>query len=275
MDKSLLLTSKQMARFVADGFLQFDSLIPAELNTKALAELQSKETGGWYGYAKSGTPLSRMFENMPGVRAVFNHPRFQGIMHSLVGPDPLYDHHANHTVPPGRHEAQALHADAIIDTRTHFDVQFYYFPHDTPREMGGTMVVPGSHFRQVNTFDINRYQNFLGQHCIVCKAGTVIATHHGIWHCAQPNLTDRTRHMLKLRVNPTVRQLRLWNTEDIDDPEIRQILSTNHRWYGNEVRIEYVQRVKLWRFLTGDPKWDLSMWLGRIENKPRNQPAAV
>jgi hypothetical protein len=275
MDKSLLLTTKQMARFVADGFLQFDAIIPEAINAKALAELQSKETGAWFGYADSGTPLSRMFGKMPGIRAVFDLPRVRGITHSLVGPAPLYDHHANHTVPPNVKESQALHADAIIDTRTHFDVQFYYFPHDTPREMGGTMVIPGSHFRQVNTFDVSRYQNFVGQHRVTCKAGTIIATHHGLWHCAQPNHTDRTRHMFKLRLNPTVKQVKLWNTDDLNDPEIPGILSTTHGWYGNEVRTEYVQRIKLWRYLTGDEKWDMALWMGRIENKPENEMAAV
>ena len=45
--------------------------------------------------------------------------------------------------------AQGMHGDSIIDTRMQsFDVQLMYFPHDVPLEMGGTLVVPGSHFRQ-------------------------------------------------------------------------------------------------------------------------------
>ena len=83
-----------------------------------------------------------------------------------------------------------------------FDIQLFYFAHDTPREMGGTMFLPGSHYRRISESDIARYQNFLGQMPMVCKAGTVAVAHHGIWHCAQPNLTGRKRYMFKLRAQP-------------------------------------------------------------------------
>jgi hypothetical protein len=201
-------------------------------------------------------------------------PQVQGIIQSLVGPDPLYDHHAMHRVSPGHLEGQHWHADAIIDTRQHFDIQLFYFPHDTPREMGGTMFLPGSHLRRIHESDIARYQNFTGQMPVVCKAGTLLVGHHGIWHCAQPNRTERLRYMFKLRLNPTVRQLKLWNTDDLDDPRIPGILFRNHRWYGNDDRLEYVNRIQLWRFLTGNEQFDAHYWLTRIENKPERVIAA-
>jgi ectoine hydroxylase-related dioxygenase (phytanoyl-CoA dioxygenase family) len=150
----------------------------------------------------------------------------------------------------------------------HFDIQFLYFSHDTPLEMGGTMILPGSHYRRISESDIARYHNLVGQLPTVCKAGTIIVLHHGIWHCAQPNQTDEIRYMFKLRLNPTVRQLRLWNTDDIDHPEIPGLLSTNHAWTGNEDRLEQVNRIKFWRFLTGDDNFDNHYWLTRIENEP-------
>ncbi len=149
--------------------------------------------------------------------------------------------------------------------------EFFYFSHDTPREMGGTMFLPGSHFRRISESDVARYQNFLGQVPMVCEAGTVAVAHHGIWHCAQPNLTGNKRYMFKLRLNPTVRQRQLWNTHDIEDPEIGKILSTNHGWYGNEVRLEIVNRIRFWRFLTGNDDFDVSYWLSRLENKPETE----
>ena len=137
------------------------------------------------------------------------------------------------------------------------------------------MFLPGSHYRRVSESDIARYQNFLGQVPMVCKAGTVAVAHHGIWHCAQPNLTGDKRYMFKLRLNPTVRQRKLWNTDDIDDAEIPGLLNANHRWYGNEVRLEVVNRIKFWRFLTGDETYDVSYWLSRLENAPENEPRAA
>ena len=109
---------------------------------------------------------------------------------------------------------------------------------------------------------------------MACEAGTVAVAHHGIWHCAQPNMTDRTRYMFKLRLNPTVKQTRLWDTTDIEDHEVIRALNRNHTWYGNEVRLEYVNRIKFWRFLTGDDSFDMGYWLSRLENHPEEELAA-
>ncbi len=269
VDKQYLLNTKQMAQFVADGFLRFDELVPEEINRAACAEMEAGVPRG-----RAGAPLAELWTDA-AVGQVVRLPQIQEIIHSLVGPDPLYDHHAVHTVGAHHEHGQIWHADAIIDTRLHFDVQFFYFAHDTPREMGGTMFLPGSHYRRISESDIARYQNFLGQMPMVCKAGTVAVAHHGIWHCAQPNLTGRKRYMFKLRLNPTVRQKKLWNTDDIDDAEIPALLNANHRWYGNEVRLEVVNRIKLWRFLTGDENYDVSYWLSRLENAPENELQAA
>ena len=99
---------------------------------------------------RQGQPLSDLWQESRGLGAMIRLPQVQGIIRSLVGPDPLYDHHAFHRVPAGHLEGQVWHADAIIDTRLHFDIQLFYFPHDTPREMGGTMFLPGSHLRRIH-----------------------------------------------------------------------------------------------------------------------------
>ena len=271
-DKKHLLTTKQMAQLAAEGYLKFEALIPEEINQAAMKEIDDKSFNLWTGYTKSGTPLSQMWAESKGFGAVWRLPQVEGIMHSLVGPNQLYDHHAGHTVPKGQTTGQGLHQDSIIDTREWaFDVQFYYFPHETPKEMGGTLVIPGSQFRRVNTFDVSRYQNLVGQAPTICKGGTLFATHHGIWHCARGNFTDKTRYMFKLRVNPTVRQLKLWNTDDLNDPEIGSILGRAQGWMGNEWRIEMINRIKFWRYITGNEKFDLALWAGRIENMPENQ----
>lgn len=266
VDKKHRLTSVQMANFVADGLLRFDELVPHAINQEAMAELDERRIN--FGYERQGQPLENLWQDSRGFGAMIRLPQVQGIIESLVGPDPLYDHHCPHRVGPGHLEGQIWHADAIIDTRQHFDVQLFYFPHDTPREMGGTMYLPGSHLRRIHETDVARYQNFVGQMPIVCKAGTLVVGHHGIWHCAQPNHTDRERYMFKLRLNPTVRQLRLWNTDDLDDPEVARVLFRDHGWYGNDNRLEFANRIKFWRFLIGDERYDAHYWLTRIENTP-------
>lgn len=267
-----LLSNEQMANFVADGFLRFDGLIPDELNREAMHEIDEKLIPSHY--ETSGQPLSNLWGNSKGFGTLFRLPQVQGIIQSLVGPNPLYDHHAFHKVGPHHVEGQVWHADNIIDPRLTFDIQLFYFPHDTPRAAGGTMFLPGSHLRRIHETDIGRYQNFRGQVPMVCKAGTVAVAHHGIWHCAQPNQTDGMRYMFKLRLNPTVRQVKLWNT-DTDDSQIGDILFRNHRWYGNDDRLEYAQRIKLWRHLIDNPTWDAHYWLTRVENEPSRAAVAA
>lgn len=266
VSKEHLLTTVQMANFAADGMLVFPELIPDEINQEAMREIDEKLIPT--GYEKSGQELSNIWKESKGFGAFFRLPQVEGIIRSLVGPSPLYDHHAFHKVGPHHEEGQIWHADNIIDPRQHFDIQLFYYPHDTPREMGGTMFLPGSHLRRIHETDIGRYQNFRGQLPIVCKAGTVAVGHHGIWHCAQPNHTDAMRYMFKLRINPTVRQRLLWNTDDLNDPQVPGILHRNHKWYGNDDRLEYAQRIKFWRFLIDDDRWDAHYWLTRVENKP-------
>ncbi|MCB0142130.1 MAG: phytanoyl-CoA dioxygenase family protein [Caldilineaceae bacterium] len=288
VDKQYLLNSKQMASFVARGFLRFDELIPQEINEAVMAEIDA----GTIKSQPAGTPLSQCYPEPSAIGHMLRMPEVQGIIQSLVGPDPAFDHHAIHVRQPMQGQAQGMHGDSIIDTRMHFDVQLMYFPHDVPLEMGGTLIVPGSHFRRVNEMDIARYQNFVGQIPMVCKAGSILALHHGIWHCGRRNETEKVRYMYKIRLNPRVRQLRLWNTDDLDesakahrtiyggsshDPEdVQTILGKGEPWFEDATgRLEFVNRIKLWRFITGDDTFDVHYWLTRLENTPENLALAA
>ena len=168
--------------------------------------------------------------------------------------------------------SQPLHGDAIIDARAAFDIQLMYYPEDVTARGGGTMLVPGSHLRQINEQDIARYQNLAGQVLLECPAGTVLALHHGLWHCGRRSHVEATRYMFKLRLNPRVEQVRLWDTSDLDRPEVlarvRETLSKPEPWYeGATARLEQVQRAALFRRLSGDPSFQVEYWLGRLENQ--------
>jgi hypothetical protein len=270
-----LLDSKQVAAFVADGYLRFDGLVPGPLSAAVLSELGAGGPASSFGAAPNdparawpGRPLAGLFRDWPALSSLLELPAVAAIIESLLGPTPLYDHHYAHVIAPEQRFSQPWHADAIIDPRrTAFDIQLFFFPHETPREMGGTMVLPGSHLRRINEAAIARYQNFLGQAPMVCPAGSLLVCHHGIWHCGQPNLTKRPRTMFKLRLGPGTRQQRRWNLADLDDPAVGAILSRDHRWYGHEVRLEIANRIRLWRALTGQPRFDVDHWLTRLENE--------
>jgi hypothetical protein len=270
------LTSVDVASFVADGVLRFDGIVPRALADAALAELASGGPPSPFGAAPGspaaawpGQPLAGLFRPWPALAAVLELPTVTAIIDSLLGPDPRYDHHYAHVIAPGQAWSQPWHADAILDPRREtFDIQLCFFFHDTAREMGGTMYLPGSHLRRINESAIARYQNFVGQQAMACPAGSLLVCHHGLWHGGQPNRTTRPRTMFKLRLNPGSSQRLAWDTADLHDPRIAQILSRDHRWYGHEVRLEIVNRIRLWRTLTGDPRFDIDYWLTRIENQP-------
>jgi hypothetical protein len=82
--------------------------------------------------------------------------------------------------------------------------------------------------------------------------------HHGIWHCAQPNHTDQTRYLFKLRMTPRQEQRGLFNLDGYQAPEVVEILDSHQAWQGNEARPEHNRRARLWRYVTGDDEVDVS-----------------
>jgi hypothetical protein len=261
-----LLSSVEMARFVSHGALILESVVPEDMNAEALGVLEAGIERHPYGVS-----VDQAFPEGTFARRLISLPAVAGAIQSLVGPDPAIDHHAVHVRPPHGGDAQKMHGDAIIDPRLDsFDMQLMYYPHAVTLEQGGTLSVPGSHLRRINETDIGRYQNLRGQTRLTCPAGTVALLHHGIWHGGRRNDSDNPRYMFKIRFNPTVRQLRLWNTDDLDDPAVVETLMTRFPWYENATgRLELVNRAKLWRALTGDDTFDLDYYITRANNRPQ------
>ncbi|RKN07939.1 phytanoyl-CoA dioxygenase [Streptomyces radicis] len=265
-----MLTSAQMARFVAHGFLRLDAVVPDDLNERAVDVLTAGIPAVPYG-----TPVAEAFPEGSLPRRLVAVPEVAGALHSLVGPEPRIDHHAVHVREPGQGSAQPLHGDAIIDVRPDaFDVQLMYYPREVTLAAGGTLIVPGSHLRRTNESDTGRYQNIRGQHRLTCPAGTVVILHHGLWHGGRRNDGGERRYMFKIRFNPTVRQRLLWDTRDLADPAVAEELRTQFPWYEQATgRLELHNRVRLWRALTGDDTFDLDHWVTRVTNRPTRAAA--
>ncbi len=261
-----LISSKAMAHFVASGYLKFENMVPKDLCEACLDEMKQHK-----GYLTVGAPFEEVWPRGTVLGDVYRSPKVKGLITSLVGPNPLYDHHAVHMMAAGKHSGPNMHQDSVIDFReNYFDVQLSFFPHDTPDEMGGTFLIPGTHFRNVRTHEVRAYQQMVGKIWASCSAGTMYAWNTRVWHGARSNYTNTDRYMYKLRLNPTRPQIRNFNTSDIDDPEINKILSTSHGWEGNENRYEQMKRVHLWRYVSGQPEFDIGeRFMRRIEYQPQ------
>ena len=241
----------------------------------------------------AGTPLDQAYPAGSALVRLLDLPLVRGAVKSLLGEAPIFDHHFLHvTFPPRYHEAggsenvsQHTHQDSTIDPRQAFDVQVMYYPHAVTREMGGTRFVPGTHLRKVSEVALGRYQNIRGQQHMVCEPGTLLFLHHGIWHGGGVNLSDRTRYMFKIRMRASGRQTRQWDVSDLvpsgtprpifyrkslpEPGSVETILTTPEPWFEQDTgRLEYVNRVKLWRYLTEDPTYDADYWMTRLEGQP-------
>lgn len=300
------LGTAQMASFAARGFLRFDAVVPEQINRQFLQDIgdaspQPDSVAGHYAnimqnsvvpLVKPGTPLTEAYAEGSALARLMQVPEIAGAVQSLVGGDCVVDHHFLHiTFPPRYHDSskgpqvsQATHQDSTIDPRRAFDVQLFYFPHDVSLQMGGTRFLPGSHFRIVSEAALARYQNIRGQQHVVCPAGSVMFFHMGLWHGGGLNRSADLRYMFKIRLCPTRRQLRLWDTSDDgtrDSPRpifwtsgmpeenhLHAILTKPEPWFEADTsRLEYINRVKFWRYISGDENFDADYWLTRIENE--------
>jgi hypothetical protein len=301
-----LFSSRQMALFVARGFLRFDAAVPDAINAQFMAEAggmppPTKGGGAYKAHGEAiaasripevaaGTPLAQAYASGTALSALLSLPLVAGALQSLLGPGPVFDHHFLHIALPPRYHAarggksisQHTHQDSTIDPKEGFDVQLMYYPHAIRRDMGGTRFVPGTHLRKVSETAVGRYQNMAGQQHVVCEAGTLLLLHHGIWHGGGANQSDRARYMFKIRVRASSRQTRRWAIEDYAPParqrpifflkapperdSIETILTTPEPWFEQDTgRLEYINRIKLWRYLTEDPAYDADYWMTRLE----------
>lgn len=298
------LNSQQMASFVAEGYLRFESVVPQALNEQLLERFQSVDPNAYEDFrlyyheavtqrvlpvCGSGLALDKVFASEPLFAALLQVPEISGAIRSLLGEAPRFDHHFLHvTLPPEArarmhlpHTAQHNHQDSTIDPALAFDIQLFYFPQEVTAAMGGTRFLPGSHLRAVSEAAIARYQNVVGQQHVVCPAGTVFIFHKGLWHGGGLNTSPMTRYLYKIRLAPGASQVRQWDTSDlqpIDEAQnatfwregggsaVQQALMRLQPWFEYDTgRLELINRIKLWRYLLGDPKADVDYWLTRLE----------
>ena len=294
IDTLNLLTTSQMAEFAAKGCLRFDGLIDSDLNQEFL-DLFAEDIGSDDRYVnrvipncKPGTYVSQAFPQDHPLSKILAQPVVAGTLKSLMGTNPIFDHHHVHMTFPNRSRVQTNHQDSTIDLRSkNFDIQMIYFPHEVNNKMGGTRYIPGTHLRTVHESQIARYQNIRGQIRVTCPAGTIIFFHHGIWHGGGKNTSDVPRIMYKLRLQPSGSQSLQWDTSDLTEERIKSWqrpifhafgkreeddvpskLMSHEPWFDNTSRLEYMNRIRFWRTLLNDAEIDIDYWLTRVENEP-------
>ncbi len=135
MSEPILLTSPQVASFVARGFLRFDAAVPADINAQFMAEagdVAEPSPGTKIGEVyeatlaasripevPAGTPLAEAYAPGSAVARLLDLPLVKGVLRSLLGEAPVFDHHFLHvTFPPRFHAARTARTSRSTPTRT-------------------------------------------------------------------------------------------------------------------------------------------------------------
>ena len=160
------------------------------------------------------------------VENVILNPQAAGAVRSLLGknatlPTWMYNHQSTTPKP-----VQGWHRDGCSRHGYEMNLlQVFYYPQDTPLELGPTEVLPGSHF----LFNLARYMGHYGsiswsEHT-VAPASTIFITVYSIWHRRAASSAHGVRNMLKYlywRMAPPQRDWIIkpdFNLDDLNDLE--------------------------------------------------------
>ena len=200
------LNDAQVFDFCRKGYLMLEGVVDDEVNQRMLAFAEEHT---------SHQPLELLTEEW-FVEGIFKNPQAAGAVRSLLGanfklPQTLCNHRADGPLPP-----QDWHRDggSIYNYRLDY-LQVFYYPQDTPPEMGPTEVIPGSHFMRSKANYMGHIRSVKIARSTASPAGTIIITAYPIWHRRGRNTVPGMRHLFKYNYWRTTEPRRDW----IVDPE--------------------------------------------------------
>ena len=223
-----LLDDREVVEFIIRGYLLLDLELPAGVNERIGKDLDGMERN----------PGDAITDVVPELHQVLGHSLVQGALTSLAGEDyEVMAHRHWHCKEPGTaymhwHQDGKNRRDVGLD-------QFLglYYPVDVTADMGPTIIVPGTHFRNAPTDRMRTYTNIRGQVPLVVKAGTFALTHYDLWHGTAANRSPRRRHMVKFRFSRTQHNVRpTWN----HDPEAMNSLQDWNQRSSSEQPIDMI-----------------------------------
>ncbi len=187
MDKHLL-SDAEVARFLVSGYHLVEPELPAGLNESIAAQLDSLDYN----------PGDAITDAVPLLWQVLDHPAVTGALVSLLGPDYEVQSHRHWHCKQPNSPQMSWHQDGL-NNRDVLLNRFLglYYPTDVTPDMGPTIIVPGTQFRNAPTDRMATYTNIRGQVPLVVKAGTVAFTHYDLWHGTAANRSSHKRHMIK------------------------------------------------------------------------------
>ena len=212
------LNDTQVLEFCKQGYHMMEGVVPDEVNrrvTQYITEHPYKSPDGG-AFEDEGLLKEDWF-----VEDVILNPQAAGAVRSILGenstlPTWMYNHQARGPKP-----AQGWHRDG--SSRQGYEVnhvQVFYYPQDTPLELGPTEILPGSHFLYNWGNFMGHYRNISWSEHTTAPAGSIFITVYSVWHRRPQSTAPGVRNMLKYiywRMSPPKRDWIIEPDFDLDD----------------------------------------------------------
>ena len=214
-----LLTDAQMRHFIVNGYVTVTTALPAQFHDTIYEKTMTV-------FDKEGNPGNNLVPRIPEIQKVLDDPNVVGALTSLLGADYYMQPHRHpHYNPPGS-KGQGMHQDGGKRWSHHTRrLLVFYYPQDTPLELGPTGIVPMSHY-----FSTREGAEISPEQPIVGKAGMVAFANYDLWHRAMPNSSEKRRYMMKfLYARMSEPQEPTWANEETDWANGNSVGPTEHQ----------------------------------------------
>ena len=217
------LTDTQVLEFCHRGYLILEGVVAPETNERVGEFIRAHP----YAAGDGGEfEDDRLLAEEWFVKEVILNRQAAGAVRSLLGrqaalPPWMFNHRSPQPKP-----AQQWHRDGCSRYGHAVNhLQVFYYPQDTPRELGPTEVLPGSHFLFNLGSYMGHYGGISGTASTAAAAGTIFITAYPIWHRRGTSSAPGVRDMLKYlywRMAPPRRDWIVepdFNLDDLDNFE--------------------------------------------------------
>ena len=198
------LNDSEVLEFCKQGFLLLPEVVSEEVNARSIEYVEARP-----GIEPSEILLEDWF-----LDGVILNPAAAGAVRSLLGKDfgvPILmsSHRADCPMP-----AQEWHTDggSVYGPELHY-LQVFYLPQDSPRDLGPTELLPGSHFLYSHRDYMRHLGRIKGSVYAEAPAGSILITNYAIWHRRSESTGTGVRHNLKYNYFRTAPPERDWVVE--------------------------------------------------------------
>ena len=226
----ILLTDEQMQNFIVNGYIVFKTDLPTTFHQEIFEKTERV-------FEEEGNPGNNLLPRLPEIQEIFDHPRVDGALTSIMGKNYLMHAHRHCHYNPPKSGGQGMHKDSWAKFHHHTRwAMVLYYPQDTPPEIGPTAVVPGSQYYNTKAADGSEVQ-------LHGEAGTITIVHYDLWHRATPNLTDdKKRFMMKFLFTR------------MEEPEEPSWENKTAQWLSDKDNPDYPMWHEIWNWHRGEQK---------------------